>query len=191
MLKIIIGILIVAIITFGGFIYYQSVQEKLATPPTETQVAVSEQEQTPTPTPEEHMKPEDYTIQVQNGSGIAGQAGSVQELLENNDYVVDSTDNADNYDYTRTVIQAKKDVSKIWISDIKSVLKKKYDVQTRIEELDSDADTDVIVIVGNLDDNGEALGVSTSVTDEATETPKPTEEAAETETPTPIPTESS
>jgi hypothetical protein len=188
MLKIIISVLIVAIIAVGGFMYYQSVQEKLANPPTDTQVVVSDADKTPTPTPEESMKPEDYTIQVQNGSGIVGQAGLVQELLEGSDYVVDSTDNADNYDYTKTVIQAKKDVSKTWLDDIKKVLKKKYDVQTKVEELDADADTDVVVIVGIFDENGETLGVSTSAAEEASEDPIPTTESSETETPTPSPT---
>ena len=190
MLKIIIGVLIVAIIAVGGFMYYQSVQEKLATPPTDTEVALSEEKEKPTPTPEKNMKPGDYSIQVQNGSGIVGQAGVVQELLEENEYNIESTGNADNYDYEETVIQAKKDVSEAWLDDIKKVLKEKYDVQTKVEELSEDADTDVVVIVGSFDESGEALGESTSVAEEADADPTPTTEASETETPTPSPTKS-
>ena len=187
MLKIIIGVLIVAIIAVGGFMYYQSVQEKLATPPTDTEVALSEEKEKPTPTPEKNMKPGDYSIQVQNGSGIVGQAGVVQELLEENEYNIESTGNADNYDYEETVIQAKKDVRKTWLDDIKKILKEKYDVQTKVEELSEDADTDVVVIVGSFDESGEALGESTSVAEEADADPTPTTEASETETPTPSP----
>ena len=188
MLKIIIGVLIVGIIAVGGFMYYQSVQEKLANPPADTQVAVSDKEEKPTPTPEKSMKPGDYSIQVQNGSGIVGQAGVVQELLEENEYKVESTDNADNYDYEETVIQAKKDVSEAWLGDIKKVLKKKYDVTTKVEELSEDADTDVVIIVGSFDESGEALGESTSVIEEESEAP--VIEASETKTPTPSPTKS-
>lgn len=188
MLKIIISVLIVAIIAVGGFMYYQSVQEKLANPPENTKVALTEEVQKPTPTPEKSMKPGDYSIEIQNGSGIVGQAGVVQEILEGQDYSVDSTGNADNYDYTKTVIQAKKDVNKAWLDDIKKVLKKKYDVQTLVEDLDEDAGTDVIVIVGSFDDNGEALGESTSVVEEADVDATPTTEASKTETPTPSPT---
>ena len=188
MLKIIIGVLIVAIIAVGGFMYYQSVQEKLATPPTDTEVALSEEKEKPTPTPEKNMKPGDYSIQVQNGSGIVGQAGVVQELLEENEYNIESTGNADTYDYEETVIQAKKDVSEAWLDDIKKVLKEKYDVQTKVEELSEDADTDVVVIVGSFDESGEALGESTSVVEEEDVDPTPTTEASETETPTPSPT---
>ena len=190
MLKIIIGVLIVAIIAVGGFMYYQSVQEKLATPPTDTEVALSEEKEKPTPTPEKNMKPGDYSIQVQNGSGIVGQAGVVQELLEENEYNIESTGNADTYDYEETVIQAKKDVSEAWLDDIKKILKEKYDVQTKVEELSEDADTDVVVIVGSFDESGEALGESTSVVEEEDVDPTPTTEASETETPTPSPTKS-
>ncbi|MDA1316479.1 MAG: LytR C-terminal domain-containing protein [bacterium] len=189
MLKIIIGVLIVAIIAVGGFMYYQSVQDKLANPPADTEVALSDTEEKPTPTPEKSMKPGDYSIEVQNGSGIAGQAGIVEELLADNDYEVKSTGNADNYDYEETVIQAKADVSKDWLDEIKKVLKEKYDVQSKVEELDEDAETDVVVVVGSLDADGEALGESTSITEESSDTTAESN-ASGTETPTPSPTKS-
>jgi|GEM_PF-1877033 len=184
MWKVIVGAVVVVLIGAGGYLYYQSSQKKLANPPTTTAVTVT-QKPSASPTPE-NVKKDAYSIEVQNGSGIAGEAGRAQSLLEDEDFVIDSTGNADNYDYTKTVIQAKKDVSKAWTDQLKEVLKGKYEVKSRVETLDdTDSDSDVVVIIGQNDSDGDSM-----VVDEASETPQPTEEATETETPTPSPTES-
>ncbi|PIZ66472.1 hypothetical protein CO051_06690 [Candidatus Roizmanbacteria bacterium CG_4_9_14_0_2_um_filter_39_13] len=184
MVKVIIGAIVVVLIGAGGFLYYQSSQKKLANPPTETDVTVDEQP-SPTPTPEEVAKDE-YSIEIQNGSGIAGEAGRAQSLLEGSNFVVDLAGNADNYDYEETVIQAKEGVSDAWVDQLKEALKEKYSVKPRVETLDdADSDSDVVVIVGQNDAGGTSMVVE-EVVDE-TETPIPTTGVTETKIPTPSP----
>lgn len=69
---------------------------------------------TPTPTPEPTATPtptlapvarEDITLSIENGVGTAGLAGTYQERLTDLGYEVASTGNADNYDYTVTIIK--------------------------------------------------------------------------------------
>ncbi|PIZ63647.1 hypothetical protein COY16_01450 [Candidatus Roizmanbacteria bacterium CG_4_10_14_0_2_um_filter_39_13] len=183
MWKVIIGAVVVVLIGAGGFLYYQSSQKKLANPPSDTSVTITN-EPSATPTPED-VKIDEYSIEIQNGSGIAGEAGRAQSLIEGEEFVVDLTGNADNYDYTETVIQAKEGVSEAWLDKLKEVLKGKYDVKSRVETLDdADSDSDVVVIIGQNDSDGDSMVVE----EVAEETPKPTEEATETKTPTPSPT---
>ena len=185
MWKIIIGAIVVVLIAAGGFLYYQSTQKKLASPPADTTVTITKEPST-TPTPED-VKIEEYSIEIQNGSGIAGEAGRAKALIEEEEFVVDSTGNADNYDYTETVVHAKEGVSEAWLDKLKEVLNGKYEVKSRVETLDdADSDSDVVVIIGQNDSDGDSM-VAEEV---AVETPKPTEEVTETKTPTPSPTES-
>lgn len=88
----------------------------------------------------------DYTVQVLNGSGIAGEAGKVKDLLEAEGFDEIETDNASSYDYTDTEVSLKEDTPKQVFEAIKSAL----DVYTVIEGniLTEDAKYDVVVIVG-------------------------------------------
>lgn len=188
MWKIIIGAVVVVLVGAGGFLYYQSSQNKLANPPSDTSVTIT-QEPSASPTPEVDVEIDAFSIEIQNGSGIAGEAGRAKYLVEGEDFVVDTTGNADNYDYEETVIQAKEGVSEAWIDQLKEVLGGKYAVKSSVEKLDDgDSDSDVIVIIGQNDSDGDSMVVE----DEETDAPTPTEaeEATETDTPTPSPTES-
>ncbi len=171
---IIIGI--VVLISLGGFFWYRSVQSSPPTTPTE-KTAETTKEPTNTPTPKEAKK-DAYSIEILNGSGIEGEAGRAQELLEDAQYDVKSTGNADNYDYGETVIRAGRTVDEQWLEELRKELGKKYSVQSETETLNaSDSDADVVVIVGNLDGNGDSMTPEEEPTpDEVTATPEPTEE---------------
>ncbi|PIZ65055.1 hypothetical protein COY14_03215 [Candidatus Roizmanbacteria bacterium CG_4_10_14_0_2_um_filter_36_9] len=184
MLKVIIGAIIVVIVGAGSYLYYKSSQEKLATPPKETAITTVTKKPTPSPTPNQ-VAVDEYSIEILNGSGIAGEAGRAQALLENSDYIIDSIGNAEKYDYGQTVIQAGADVPKSWIDALKSVLEEKYDVKARAEEID-DAEA-VVVIIGSFDKNGDSMVVEEVVDKDASEVAvgdlTPTEEI----TPSPTP----
>jgi hypothetical protein len=62
---------------------------------------------TPTPTSEapKTAAPSEVTVEVFNGSGTPGLAGTAAEALTEAGYVVGSTGNADSMDYTRTEIR--------------------------------------------------------------------------------------
>lgn len=65
---------------------------------------------TPTPTPE-LIPQEDLTINVQNGSGIAGQAGVVQSALEDLGFSNIETGNSDDQEQTTTTVEYSNQVS--------------------------------------------------------------------------------
>lgn len=175
MWKIITAIIVVALLGGGGFYYYQTTQNNSDT----TAEEKTEDSETPTetPTPEE-VKKDEFKIVIQNGSGIAGEAGRAQTLLEDEEFVVDSVANADNYDYEETVIQTKEDVSEAWVDELMKALEKKYTVKSKPEQLDADSESDVIVIVGSFDKDGKTMAV------EEEETPAASDEA-KAATPTP------
>lgn len=112
-----------------------------------------EEELSPTPTPDSIDK-EAFDITVLNGSGIAGEAASVQELLEDEGFSVYEIGNAETADYTNTQILYSQDVDKEFLDELEKVLETRGPVKT--EEAESNQTEDVIVIVGSeLSDNAE------------------------------------
>lgn len=179
MWKIIIGVIVAALLGAGGFMYYQSSQKKLATPPTETMVSPVPTE-IPTPTPEPIDKTA-YTIQILNGSGVAGKAGLVQTLVEDAGFTVDSTGNASSYEYEETEIQAGADVSPAFLQALSAVLMADYEVKSSVDEIAGTSESDVVIIVGKTDANGDSMveATETPAADDLTATP--TEEPTPTE----------
>ncbi|PIS20949.1 hypothetical protein COT52_01145 [candidate division WWE3 bacterium CG08_land_8_20_14_0_20_43_13] len=100
---------------------------------------------TPTPTPE----PKEYTVAVLNGSGIPGEAGRVQSLLEEGDlpeFTSVTAGNADGYDYTASEVHSKEELPAGLIERIKTALAE-YDVIVG-DPLTADAENDIEIIVG-------------------------------------------
>lgn len=184
-LRIFIIIVILALVGGGGYYFWQS-RNKTSTTTETTEVTPTQEMEEPTPTPEEVNK-SDFKIEIQNGSGIAGEAGRAKDLLEGDEYTVTGTANADNYDYEETVIQADSSVPDAWIDELVSTLEKKYTVQTRIDDKTGSSDADVIVIIGKLDDSGESMVKEEPTKEPSGNTPTP-EESDETPTTTPSPT---
>lgn len=87
----------------------------------------------------------DITIVVQNGSGEAGVAGVMADKLRGLGYNISSTGNADNFDYTETVIKVKSASSKF-----AALLKKDLSDDYTIGSATSDytGTGDAVVIVG-------------------------------------------
>jgi hypothetical protein len=108
---------------------------------------------TPKPTAVKVDK-EAYEIQVLNGSGIEGEAASVQELLEDEGFKVGAIGNADNSDYTKTQILATEDVENEYTDELQKALEKRGPVE--VEKAPSTQTEKVVVIVGNLTTEEEA-----------------------------------
>lgn len=136
--------------------------EEEATPtdePTPTEEASDSAKKTPTPTTKETkttITPTagattpvagSLTIKVLNGSGEKGVAGTVASLLKDKGYTIASTGNADNFDYTDTVIQIKKS-KQAGLTKLKAALSTDYTVSSSTETLAETEDADAIVIVG-------------------------------------------
>ena len=100
------------------------------------------------PTPKAIAK-NSYTIEVLNGSGVAGDAAAGQTFLSSKGYNVKSIGNADNSNYTQTIIKAKSNVSSNFIASLRGELSSKYTVASSLTPLASSSATDVVVIIGS------------------------------------------
>lgn len=104
---------------------------------------------TPTyaPTPAPSLKREDLKIKILNGSGTAGKAGQVKDILKNKGYQEILTGNADTFDFTQTVLQVKKsksDATNMIQADLKD-----YVSSFKQTVLDEKEAADVVIIVGS------------------------------------------
>lgn len=144
-------ILIIAALIGIGFVYRQpimsAVSGKLNSAPTPTSTAApSQQSATPTPTPKT-VKLDIHPIEVLNGSGTAGEASKVKEILVGKGFKVDSVGNADSSDHTNTVIQAKSSVSRDFLDSLKKTLSESYTLDP-VDTLSETKDVDIIVVIG-------------------------------------------
>lgn len=153
-LWIIIVIILIVLVAVGGALYYFRIREvkqiteenKVKESPTISSVTPTVSQATESANLKiDYLK---YKIRVLNGSGIAGEASKVRGILEEEKFVVEDIDNADSSDYEKTIIRAKKDVSKEYIDTLKKLLGKIYVLDTE-EELKESADVDVIIIIGS------------------------------------------
>lgn len=140
------GILLLGAL-LGGIYYYQ----KVVKTPEETPTPVPSFEPTvlPSATPSGKLDLTKYPVTIQNGSGIPGTAGSVKDLLTKAGFKVSGTGNADNYDYTDTIIKAGSSVPQEFVARLTSILSANYKVGSPQTLSGTSSDT-VIVVVGSL-----------------------------------------
>ena len=103
--------------------------------------------QPPSPTPTPKIDKTKLRIKVLNGSGTKGRATVLKELLKSKGYQEILTDNADNFDYKKTVIQAKK-TSQDAIPTIKEDIKESIASPTTADLPAKDA-ADIVIIIGS------------------------------------------
>lgn len=139
------GVLLLGAI-LGGIYFYQ----KGTSTPSETPTPTAMVEGTPTPesTPMAKLDLAKYPVRIENGSGIPGTAASAKELLTKAGFKVSETGNADNYDYTDTIVMAKSTVPPEFINQLEATLGEKYSVGASKTLPDSSGDM-VVVIVGS------------------------------------------
>lgn len=160
---ILIALVVFAIIATGG----QGDQELTAEPkptesinsptlslsPTEVKEDDSEEKKevattptkAPTATPADaDLDRSDLSIAVQNGSGVAGAATKASDFLEGLGYEVVSTGNADNFDYTETIIKVKSSMKK-YLDQLEEDLSDEYTIGSATADYTGEADALVIV----------------------------------------------
>lgn len=145
-------VLVVSIVFFGGVVFYNTniYKNKLNAKPTEDVNLTSTPEVKVSPTKAVvEVDLSAYSIKVLNGSGIAGEAGRIRDVLKSQEFSVSSVGNAQGYDFEETTIQHKKEVSKAYLEKLKEVLSKEKTVKISKEQLES-SDDDVVVTVGSL-----------------------------------------
>lgn len=137
-----IAVVVIIIVGLGYFMFFRGGNKAAGEPtPTPAETVV---ESTPTAVPTIAKK--DIKIRVLNGSGVVGEAGRVKAMLEKAGFKVDSTDNADNYNYKDTEIKAKANVSSQTIDELKNILNADYIIVTK--ELGEDEEEHVVITVG-------------------------------------------
>ncbi len=86
------------------------------------------------------------TVSIQNGSGVAGVASKMSTVLKDLGYVIGSTGNADNFDYTNVTIQVKSTKSK-YLPILKKDIAATYTVGDATATLASGS-ADAVIIIG-------------------------------------------
>lgn len=100
-----------------------------------------------TPEPTKAVDLTKYEIEIQNGSGVSGEASRQEDNLKEEGFVISSIGNADNSDYTDTIIKAKAEVEKGFLDKLKNVLENTFTVG-ETEVLPDDSSAPVVVILG-------------------------------------------
>lgn len=101
----------------------------------------------PSPAPAKAVDLTKYEIEVLNGSEVSGEASRQKDSLEEKGFTVSSIGNAENSDYTDTIIKAKADVDSDFVTELKNFLSNTFTVgKTQI--LPDDSSAPVVVILG-------------------------------------------
>lgn len=165
---------ILAILIGGGFFFFRSQQEteEVATftptptpsvsptptpesaetsTPIPTKQATPTPKPTPIPTPQRvattaaELKRQAISVQVLNGTGVAGVAKKAADFLASFFYTISDVGNAENYDFEKTVIQTKKVAD---LDLLRADLENQYEIGSASATLSSSSSYDAVVIVG-------------------------------------------
>jgi len=143
----ILSIFIIAIILLAGvFAYKQGLFSGLFKKEKVNVVSLSP---TPaaSPVPTKVVDLKKYEIEILNGSEVDGEASRQKTGLETAGFTISSIGNADNTDYTDTIIKAKADVDKDFVAKLKTELEKTFTVgETQV--LSGDSSVPIVVILG-------------------------------------------
>ena len=129
----------------GGIFYFRNNVDTTTPKPTQTPESTLTPS-APEPTSAPTVEISELSVQVLNGSGVAGEAGKVTVLLEPLGFADIDSANAKTYDYTSTEISTKESVPQSIVDEIEEALDI-YKVKIGAD-LDEDYEYDVVVIVG-------------------------------------------
>lgn len=147
---IIVLILLVLGAIVGGILYFQKGVSEPVSEVSETQTSETAEVTTPEPTQEAEVDLSIITFSVLNGSGIAGEAGKVKDLLVEGGFSEDKIQagNADKYDYQDISLSLKSGLSEKVNEAITASLSDVYDVTVSEDNLQENSTYDVVIIVG-------------------------------------------
>jgi hypothetical protein len=187
-LPIVIGAVIAIVVLVGGFIMFR--QSKKTVPP---KVVVVNKEPSPTQMPK--IDKSTVKIQVQNGTGTPGQAGTAVDALKKAGYNSDNIQTANAKDFTSTVttITARTGFEGT-ANDIKTSLKGVFtDINIDPAKLDTTSTFDIVIVTGGkkfeepTPTKSAVSPTSTSVSPTESPTATPTSTLTPTSSPTPTP----
>ena len=181
-----VGVVIILAVIIGGTFLLQKTKK---TEP--AKIAVVENKQ-PSPTEKPKIDKKSVKIQVLNGTGTPGQAGTAVEALKKAGYNPDNikTTNAKDFDNTVTTITVRTGFEDT-ASDINDVLKSTFsEIKIETTQLDEKSEFDIVIVTGGK--KFEEITPTTSITNSptpnpTTTTPTLTPSPATTPSPTPTP----
>ncbi len=144
----IVGILVLIIFIVAGFFIFKGTgtpKESPSPSPVIRGVTGGDGTQTPTPTPETVDKTK-VTIEIQNGTGIIGEAGYIRDVLKSMGYSKFEVGNASLQDNVTTSVTFAKDLAKTVQDEITEKLKETYkevDIKTS-----GTSKVDVLIVTG-------------------------------------------
>jgi hypothetical protein len=149
-------VVILVLIGVGGYFIYKSFlgektpdNNKLST---EVAVTIPADEGgenlTPTMTSKSVSDLTGYALQVQNGSGVAGEAASVADTLKFEGFEQIDTTNASSSGFVKTEVRVKKGAPDFLFEVINKALNSDYDMSLSDDNLEDSSAYDAIIIVG-------------------------------------------
>ena len=151
------GLMVVLFIIAGVLVYFLIIRKG------ENEIEVQEQADvvettspTQTPIPEEEpeegtdevVELETYKLQIQNGSGIEGEARIVNEILIAEGFSEADTENAPNYDYVATEVKFKQRLPQEVYETVERALNSDYEIEKIDKFLGEDGEYDLVIIIG-------------------------------------------
>lgn len=136
----------VGFLTFGGFLFFsQNFNTGFLKPQPKKTITLPEVKPTPT---EAAVDKQAYVIEVQNGSGIAGEGARVKTTLDAAGFSVGTVGNADNSNYTDTIITVNDKVPDAYIKELTKTLEERGPVG-KVENFATGEDGEVLIIIGS------------------------------------------
>lgn len=145
-------IIFIALLILGGagiFFFTKSANSPVATPTPSFGVTPIEDKETSTPTPTKSPEPakkSEVSIEIQNGTGITGEAKLLQDKLKTLGYSDITVGNASSTDNTETTVTFLKTLSQTNQDEIKKMLEGFY--KTVNVKTSSTQKSDVVIITG-------------------------------------------
>lgn len=143
-------LIFIALLILGGlgiFFFTKSENEAVPTPTPSFNVTPINNETTPAPTKSpEPVKKDDVSIEIQNGTGITGEAAFLQTKLKALGYTDIKVGNASSTDNTITTVTFSKTLSQTVQDEIKTELEKIYKEVT--VKTSSTQKSDVVIVTG-------------------------------------------
>ena len=134
----------------GGAIYYKKGVATMKEPET-TSSATQTSTVTPSPEPEVNVDLSTLSVSVLNGSGVAGEAAKVKDLLTKKGFNEEeiTAGNADATNYTSTTVSLKEGLSESVFTAVEESLAEIYEVALSEDTLDAGSTYDITIIVGD------------------------------------------
>lgn len=185
-------IIFISLLILGGagiFFFTSNANKPIATPTPSFGVIPIEDKFTSTPAPTktpEPVKKDSITIEIQNGTGITGEAKLLQDKLKALGYSEITVGNAPTTDNTETTVTFKKTLSQAAQDELKKELESFY--KTLNVKTSSTQKTDVLIITGLRGTQTSKPATSATPKTSASTSPKASSSPSPSNSPTPTAT---